>query len=281
MASPCEVLIDGGESQRVSRKNAAKITRAVSDEAWRIEQHWSRYREDSVIQRINLAMGRPVKVDEETAKMLDYAATLQQLSGGKFDVTSGVLRRAWKFDGSDKIPSQAHISQLNSLIGWSRVVWNNPVISLQPEMQLDFGGIGKEYAVDRALQKAIAVDDVPILINFGGDLACNKPRWSGAAWQVGIDAGDGAAKATVAVKQGGIATSGDASRYLLSGGKRYSHVLNALTGWPVENAPASVTVAAPNCTLAGMVATLAMLQGEGAEAFLEQQQGIRFRIYRH
>ena len=68
-----------------------------------------------------------------------------------------------------------------------------------------------------------------------------------------------------------MATSGDARRYLLKDGKRFSHILNPETGYPIENAPRSVTVAAPHCIQAGLLATLALLQGAKAEAFLDDQ----------
>ena len=83
----------------------------------------------------------------------------------------------------------------------------------------------------------------------------------------------------VKIFQGGLATSGDARRYLLHEGKRYSHILNPKTGYPVEEPPRSVTVAADSCTQAGLLATLAMLQGKGAEDFLASQ-GLTHWVYR-
>jgi thiamine biosynthesis lipoprotein len=74
---------------------------------------------------------------------------------------------------------------------------------------------------------------------------------------------------------GALATSGDTQRYLLRDGVRYGHILDPTTGWPVENAPRSITVAADTCTQAGMLSTLAMLRGTHAEAFLEEE-GVQF-----
>ena len=73
------------------------------------------------------------------------------------------------------------------------------------------------------------------------------------------------------LEHGALATSGDSHRFLLKAGVRYSHILDPRTGWPVADAPRSVTVAASSCTEAGLLATLAMLQGAGARAFLEDQ----------
>ena len=75
----------------------------------------------------------------------------------------------------------------------------------------------------------------------------------------------------VALCAGALATSGDARRFLQKDGIRYSHILNPKTGWPVQNAPRSVTVSAPSCVMAGLLATTALLQGEAAAEFLKNQ----------
>src|SRR6185503_20193420 len=105
-----------------------------------------------------------------------------------------------------------------------------------------------------------------VLVNCGGDLACTGPRAGGESWNVGIDTGvPGTRAPLVRLKQGGIATSGDANRFLLKDGVRYPHVLNPKTGWPVTGGPRAVTVAAQSCTEAGALATVALLHGLGAE----------------
>lgn len=266
MASPCEVLVDGADAAELLR-----VTGAVAAEVWRIERHWSRYRSDNVVHRINNAGGQPVTVDPETAQFLDYAAHLHEWSGGLFDVTSGVLRRAWKFDGSDRLPTLEQVEALMPLVGWKKVSWQSPVLRMPMGMQIDFGGIGKEYAVDRACAIARALTPRPVLVNCGGDLAATGPRRGGQPWQVGIDTGvPGVAAPVVRLAQGGVATSGDANRFLLKDGVRYPHVLDPTTGWPVTGGPRAVTVAAPTCTEAGVLATVALLHGSTAEDFLKE-----------
>ncbi len=85
--------------------------------------------------------------------------------------------------------------------------------------------------------------------------------------------------AIVNIAKGGLATSGDANRFLLKNGKRYSHILNPLTGYPIKNAARSITVASDNCVQAGLLATLAILQGENAESFLDSE-GVTYWCYR-
>jgi thiamine biosynthesis lipoprotein len=276
MASPCDVLIE----DVVSQAQAKHIVDAVAACAWRIEKKFSRYRPGSVVCDINDAAGAVVTVDAETANLLDFAATLTQLSAGRFDITSGVLRRAWTFDGGSRVPSQEEVDALLPLVGWHKARWARPALQLQPGMQIDFGGIGKEYAVDAAAAIAnTAGPGVSCLVNFGGDVAVVNARQDGQPWRVGVERPDrlGSTAEMLALHRGGIATSGDSHRFVQSSGARYSHILDARTGWPVQQAPRSVTVIADTCTQAGSLTTLATLQGRDAEAFL-QASGHRFWI---
>ena len=268
MGSPCEVLTDGGDKQLADR-----VSSLVASEAWRIEDKFSRYLDGNVIHRINTSQGEPVAIEAETGNLLDFAATLFDISGGRFDITSGVLRAVWTFDGGDNIPAQADIDNLLDRVGWERVTWADSQLTLQPGMEVDLGGIGKEYAVDRCTTLARSAANVPVMINFGGDLAVTSPPVTRDAWRVGIEGPNvDAAEKLVDLRQGALATSGDARRFLIRDGVRYSHILDPRSGWPVPDAPASITVAADTCTQAGMMSTLAMLRGADAEDFLAAQE---------
>lgn len=275
MASACEILIDAD----LSVAEATALTRLASAEAHRIEQRFSRYRPDSVVAAIHAAQGRPIQVDDETAALLDFAAQCHALSGGLFDITSGVLRKAWRFDGSDRLPEASLVQSLLARVGWPKVNWHKPWLTLPEGMEIDFGGIGKEYAVDRVLGVLRAHTTVPLLVNFGGDLATSGPRRGAAPWRVGVERPDsvetagsaGEAAGVVSLRGGALTTSGDARRFLLKDGVRYGHILDPRTGWPVRGAPRSVTVAASTCTEAGLLSTLAMLQGAEAENFLKRE----------
>jgi thiamine biosynthesis lipoprotein len=267
MASPCEVLMDDAPAAV-----AHQVLDAVAAEAWRIERKFSRYRGDSIVQRINQGAGGELEVDEECANLLDFAATLTQLSGGAFDITSGVLRKAWTFDGGERVPSQEQIDSLLACVGWHKAEWRRPLLKLQAGMQIDLGGIGKEYAVDAAAARVEAIaPGLSCLINFGGDVAVRNARRDGKPWRVGIESCGriGTAARVVQLSHGALATSGDSRRFVFRDGHRYSHILDARTGWPVRNAPHSVTVAADTCTQAGTLTTLAMLQGKDAEQLLK------------
>jgi FAD:protein FMN transferase len=268
MGSPCEVLLDT-DDQDLARQLGLLAAR----EAWRIEAKYSRYLPDSIVSAINRSCGRSVVVDEETAALLDYAAECHRMSGGKFDITSGILRRCWGFDRSDRVPDAETVRSLLPFIGFDKVLWRRTQISLPVGMEIDFGGFGKEYAVDRALALMTARHHLPILVNFGGDLAANRPNRCGP-WQVAIERPDTEREPRLLLElaQGALATSGDSRRFLMRDGVRYSHILDVLTGWPVRDAPRSVSVAAGNCVGAGLLATLAMLNGKNAESFLDSQE---------
>lgn len=275
MASPCEVLLDTLDAGLASR-----LVKIAWAEAMRIERKFSRYREDSVVHEIHTSRGSPVTVDEETAALLDFADHCHRLSEGRFDITSGVLRRVWRFDGSDRVPTHGEVEVILPLVGWDGVQWTAPTLTLPEGMEIDLGGLGKEYAVDRVHGLLALETDKPFLVNFGGDLRTSGPRADDRAWRVGIDdpEAEGFPIRVVDLREGALATSGDARRYLERDGKRYAHVLDPSTGWPVEGAPRSVTVAAPTCTEAGMLATFAMLRGSEAERFLEEERVVHWCV---
>jgi len=269
MASPCELLTDVADKTK-----AQELLDVIANEVWRIESKFSRYIDGNIIHKIGNSNGHAVTVDNETAQLIDFATTLYNLTEGGFDITSGILRKAWSFKGGNKVPSDAVVAKILESVGWDKVTWKAPTLTLRPGMQLDFGGIGKEYAVDRAGQLANTITDASCLINFGGDLIVTRPRKDGKSWSVGIEKADtsaGNASRLIMLRQGGLASSGDTKRFFLKDGKRYGHILDARTGWPIEGAPRTVTVAADTCIEAGMLTTIAMLQGPAAISFLKAQ----------
>lgn len=278
MASPCELLMETQDPLLANH-----LTSLAYRETKRIEQKFSRYLSNNLMADINHSQGKPVVIDDEVFRLLEFANSCFYLSGGMFDVTSGVLRQAWKFDGSDNLPTPQAVKALMPYIGWQKVKYDQSSITLTQGMELDFGGIGKEYAVDCVAK--LCSEHAPtksIVVNFGGDIQVTRPRQNKQSWHIGIESPEDDNKnATKVLKiiSGGLATSGDARRYLLKDGKHYSHILNPETGYPIENAARSVTVAAPHCIQAGLLATLALLQGANAEAFLEEQ-GVKFWCYR-
>ena len=269
MASPCEVHVE-----HHSKTFATGLAKLAMYEALRIEQAFSRYRDDNLVYAINHDHSSPVRVDDEMARMLGFAQTCYDSSDGAFDITSGVLGKLWQFDGSANIPEPQKIIELLPFVGWDKVSWEPPFFTLPEGMQIDLGGIGKEYAVDRSVALlSAAAADTACLVNFGGDLRVTRAPHSKSHWQVGIEAArdEGQSTLTLELQQGALASSGDARRYLVKDGVRYGHVINPLTGWPAVDAPASVTVAGDSCLQAGVLSTLAILKGADAEVYLAEQ----------
>ncbi|MBL4764579.1 MAG: FAD:protein FMN transferase [Colwellia sp.] len=280
MASPCEVII-----QSTDKQLAAKLGELIATEVWRIEDKYSRYDHRSVCSAINNHAGHSVAIDEETYLLLNFAEQCYQLSDGLFDISSGILRKVWSFQGAqasegnnDKFPTAEQVKQMLINVGWRKIYFDQKQITLEKGMEIDFGGIGKEYAVDRAIILAKQLTNSPVLVNLGGDLAVTASRLNNEPWQVAIEHPDtdnnhiNFADMIISLKSGALATSGDARRYLIKNGKRYGHILNAKTGWPIDQAPRSITVVAPQCIQAGILATLALLQGANAEQFLKKQE---------
>ena len=248
---------------------------AIADVA-RIEAKYSRYRDNSMTTRINRAAGStPIAIDVETHALLAYADRCFRLSEGRFDITSGVLRRAWDFGArAPRVPSAEAIAAARSLIGWSRVEWDEDTIRLpQSGMEIDLGGIGKEYAADRAATICIERGVVHVLINLGGDVRAVGGQPDGSPWRIGIrdPRAPERAIAGLDVVDGAVATSGDYERYFEVDGRRYCHILDPRSGMPVEHWR-SVSVVAPLCVVAGSCATIAMLLEARALAFLDSQQ---------
>lgn len=247
---------------------------AAEAEVRRLEAKYSRYREDSLTARINASAGSgtPVALDDETEGLLNYADTLWQQSAGLFDLTAGVLRRAWNFR-SGQPPRPEIIDELLPLVGWQQVQRHNNSLALPVTgMELDFGGMVKEYACDAAATVLKLHGVGHALVDLAGDMACTGPRSDGQPWTIAIRHPEAAnrAVATVSLSSGGLATSGDYERYLEINGQRYGHILNPHTGWP-ERGYLAVSVTAAQCLVAGSAATVALLKSElDARRWLEE-----------
>ncbi|OIQ97079.1 thiamine biosynthesis lipoprotein ApbE precursor [mine drainage metagenome] len=263
MGSECALhLYDGGEEAEL----------AAVDEVLRIERRFSRYRPDSLVSEINRAAaeGRAVELDPEASRLLDYAFACRAKSGGLFDLTTGILRRAWNFNEA-RLPSNDEIGRLLPYVGMDKLRWEPPVLSFPvPGVELDFGGIGKEYAADRAAAICRERGVRHGLVDLGGDLCVVGPPPDCGSWTVRIRHPriHDRPLAMVALERGGLATSGDYERYIEVGGNRYCHILNPATGWPARGLRSASAVAG-TCLVAGSLTTIAMLKAAEGASWLE------------
>jgi len=157
---------------------------ATRIELQRLEAKYSRYKADSLISKINASAGQGfIACDEETWALLNYAEQLHDRSGGLFDITSGVYRRAWDFSTAN-IPSQSCLDAIRPLVCWAEVVRENDQIALpRTGMELDLGGLVKEYAVDRACTVLQSHGIHSALISLAGDLRALGTKPNGQPWQ--------------------------------------------------------------------------------------------------
>ena len=261
MGTPCEL--------QCYVANPAK-GKAVSDLVYadvaRLEQRYSRYRTDSYLSEINRVAQQAGEIT-----VLNYAATCYQQSDGLFDISSGLLRQAWRFDRAE-LPDQALIQSLLNRVGWHKLAWSAPTLRfLVKDMEIDLGGVVKEYAADRA---AVICQNAGInygLVNLGGDIRIIGPHPDGSPWLVGIQHPrlPGQVLENLQLFTGGLASSGDYERCIVINGERYSHIINPKTGWPVKHL-ASVSVLADFCLIAGSASTIAMLKEQQGAQWLQE-----------
>lgn len=263
----CEILFD-----HVDPRAAGELGLMAAREAWRIERKFSFDAPDNALKAAHDRPGQATAVDDETAYLVNLAARAYVTSGGRFDITSGLLRRAWAFDGTDRLPTQDRLDALLPHLGLERLGWDPPQLVVPLGIVIDLSALYKRYAVDRALELLGAASDASILIDFGGDLAAtHAPR--GAPWRIRAHRSvSSVAPPIIELGHGALATSGDSRRFMQRDGVRYHDLLDPRTGWPVRDAPRSVTVAATRCVDAGIAATSARLHGAGAAAFLAGQR---------
>ncbi|MFS2136543.1 FAD:protein FMN transferase [Duganella sp. Dugasp56] len=269
MASRCELRIGAPDAQAAER-----LAQQAIAEVRRIETKYSRYRPDSIVSRINAAAGgEAVHCDDETMSLMNYAAALHGASDGLFDITSGVLRRAWDFR-QPKVPAAQVLQPLLALVGWSKVECGGQDVRLrQAGMEIDFGGFGKEYAADRA---AALLADAGVrhgYVNLGGDMRFIGPDLDGRPWSIGIQDPrdpDGVI-ASIPISSGALATSGDYERFFEIDGRRYCHILDPRDGMPVRYWR-SVSVLAPMAIAAGSCSTITMLKQRDGVDFLNASE---------
>lgn len=264
MGCPCALHVE-----TESKARAEQAFAIAEAELRRLDRKYSHYRDDSLIAEWagHAGSASPLQVDDETAALLDFADALHDQSAGLFDITAGALTRLWDLR-SGALPGAAAIAAALSLVGWQRLHWQRPLLSVPiPGMRIDLGGIVKEYAADRVAQLCREAGFGHGMVDLGGDLAVIGTHHDGSPWRVGIKSPESPDNATahIDIAQGGLATSGDYERCLIVDGRRYSHIIDPRNGQPIDSF-ASVSVSAPSCLVAGAAATLAMLMGvqEGA-----------------
>jgi thiamine biosynthesis lipoprotein len=261
MSTACSVKFRGTNSA-LAKQVQDEILEWVSQ----FEAKYSRFISDSLISRINAAAGEHwVEVDAETDAIFNLCQEMIFFTKGVFDPTSLPLIRLWNWKANPPVmPAEDTIAATREIVGWRKIQRRNGGIFLPRKgMCLDLGGIGKEYAVDRVLTMCLNRCIENVLVDFGQDVRVHGQPGDKPAWHIGLDdpKNPGKCWTGVAVNNHGVATSGDYLRHFTVDGRRFGHIIDPRTGWPVNNKVMAVSVIAPSCTFAGIISTAAFILG--------------------
>ena len=232
----------------------------------RFEAKFSRFQSTSLISKVNAAAGREwVRVDAEMEHLLDLATDLFNLTDGILDPSMLPLLRVWDWQSvHTQLPDPAAIKAALALTGFAKLQRKPGQVFLpQRGMGLDFGGFGKEFAVDELVHLARRHGIQDALIDLGRDLVGIGGNGQHPFWHIGLEDGchPGTCWGGLAVANFAVAASGDAARRFEHNGVRYGHILDPRTGWPVANGMRAVTVLAPTCLQAGIYSTALFVLG--------------------
>jgi thiamine biosynthesis lipoprotein len=261
-----------------------------------IDAGLSTYREDSEISKFNkMPLDIPVSVSREFIDVLDISREVYQQSAGAFNPAVNDLVKLWGF-GSQWIPGQAQVIPDSDAIAKARLTMNFTSIEtnglqigkLKP-VKLDFNGVAQGYTVDVIANAFAGLGIRDYMIEVGGEVFAKGLGPHGSVWRIGVEMPDGLSSgadkqvfAAVLLDNAGLATSGDYRDYYEIDGKRYSHTIDPVSGRPINNRLASVTVLAKTAGYADAWATALMVLGEDAGFSLAEKRGMpAYFIYRN
>ncbi len=252
---------------------------AAFQELRRVESLLTRFRPDSEVGLANLsASSAPQAVSSETSEVLQAALRWADVTGGAFDPCLGRAVALWDFHNRTRPPEVEDIRKyarrgLYQALELGRSQGKDVVVFHEEDMEIDLGGIGKGYGVDRAVEVLRSWGVESALVNVGGDLYAIGGSEDGDTWKVGVRSPDDpdALVATLNMMDRAVATSGDYHKFFEHGGRRYHHLLDPTTGEPSRGALRSVTVAASSCVDADAAATTAFVKSpDGARALISK-----------
>ncbi len=258
MGTVCEILI------REKQTEVAKsVVKAVIAELNRLENKYSFYKTESLLSRINQeSYNANIELDDETSYIFNVASDLHDLTNGLFDPTIGVINRCWDFYNM-VLPSKEIIQGKLETVGWNKVEINNNVLRTHhPNMEIDLGGIVKEYSLDRCANLLEVMGVSNGLINLGGDVkVIGDLSNSNRPWRIGIadPRNHNQTIGSILSKKGVSVTSGDYQKYFKRDGKIYHHIINPKTGYPIPLEYSSVTILCDEAVYASKLATAILL----------------------
>ncbi|WP_149244136.1 FAD:protein FMN transferase [Dyadobacter sp. 32] len=242
----------------------------VIREITRIEHLISDWIPETQVSQVNANAGiRPVRVNDEVFALTERAMYLSGLTNGAFDISFAAMDRIWKFDGSmTSMPSPEAIARSVEKVGYQDIVLdkiNSTVFLKNKGMKIGFGALGEGYAADKCREMMLAKGVRAGIVNGSGDMSAWGKQPDGSDWVIGINdpLRKGELFAVIPLKQGAVVTSGSYEKFVVFGGKRYSHIINPATGYPATGL-SSVTVFGPSAETANGFSTSLMVMGKDA-----------------
>lgn len=250
----------------------------------RINRSMSTYDSASELSRFNQQQSTEwTPVSTELFTVLEAALDIGRKSGGAFDITIGPLVNLWGFGPefrSDQIPSDEKINHLRKQIGQDKLRLdqvNRSIRKLHPDVHIDMSAIAKGYAVDQIAQLLISNGIEHFMIEIGGEIRAQGHNAQGSAWRIGIEKPQPYIQTVhkiLSIHNTALATSGDYRNFFEFDGKRLSHLIDPVTGWPIENHLVSVTVLAEQCMQADAWATALVVLGHNHGLRLAEKMGL-------
>jgi len=291
----------------------AEVSRAVHAALADVDQRMSTYKPDSELMRFNRSpVGQPFPISADIVELVDEARAISELSGGAYDITVGPLVNLWGFGPEEKpgngstealvnapefvqwldsqypgqVPDQAAIDQARAKVGYQSLGSNpdDSTLTRDKALFVDLSSIAKGYGVDQAADALRGLGIADFMVEVGGEVMVQGVKPNGKPWRlavIGPEMGKSGVSALVEPIDKALATSGDYLNFFEVDGKRYSHTINPLTGWPEAKRVAEVAVIADTTARADALATMFMVLGDEEGLKLANRLGIaaRFAYY--
>jgi thiamine biosynthesis lipoprotein len=239
----------------------------------KVDSLFTNYNRNSCVSIINVEQDTIKNIPDEIFKLIQISNEIWKKTNGAFDASLNNLIKIWGFDsGLNKLPDDKKIKEALEKSGWENIqlLGNNSLIKGN-NIQFNFGGIAKGYAVDKAIEKLIYLGMDKALVNAGGEI-----KTFGGGWLIGIQnpRTENEISARLSLNGKAVATSGDYENYFIENGKRYNHIINPKTGYPAGECR-SVTIIADDCTIADAYSTGIFVMGvEKGLELIEKIEGL-------
>jgi len=237
------------------------------NEIIRLEKMISSWDLNSQTSKINKNAGiKPIRVNKELFNLIKRSIRISKLTDGFFDISFASIDKVWFFNKSlTKLPSSEAIKKSVDKINYKNIILNETNLSVylkEKGMKIGFGAIGKGFAAEKAKEKLIRLGAKAGLINASGDITCwgEHPKYK--KWNIAISNPNkkNSPIAWFKLSNSAVVTSGNYEKFVIINNKRYSHIIDPKTGWPV-NELKSVTIFCSNAELADALATAVFVIG--------------------